>query len=177
MKGGINMNKDVLQAKKEAVSSIEKGLKESGSVSVVSYQGLTVAELTDLRRKLAEKEASMTVCKNTLVKRALKEAGMSGIEDYLDGPNAFVFSKDVTAGPSVIRKFALYHEQLVIKGGLVEGKGVDAAGLKEIATLPGREGLLSMFCQCLNAPIRNFAYAVDSIAKKQGTATTAPAAQ
>jgi len=176
MKGGISMNKDVLQAKKDAVSEIEKGLKESASVSVVSYQGLTVAELTELRRTLAEKNAAMTVYKNTLVKRALKEMGLTGIEAYLDGANAFVFSKELTAGPAAIVKFARYHEKLVIKGGLVEGKGVDAAGLTEVARIPSREGLLSMFCQCLNAPIRNFAYAVDSIAKKQG-ATTAPAAQ
>ena len=169
------MNKDVLQAKKDAVSEIEKGLKESASIAVVSYQGLTVAELTELRRKLAEKNAAMTVYKNTLVKRALKETGLSGIEGYLDGPNAFVFSKDLTAGPAVVTKFARFHEKLVVKGGLVEGKGVDAKGLKEVATMPSREGLLSMLCQCLNAPIRNFAYAVDSIAQKQG-ATTAPAA-
>src|SRR5574344_2383153 len=152
------MNKEVLQAKKDAVSEIEKGLKESGSVSVVSYQGLTVAELTELRRTLAEKNATMTVYKNTLVKRSLKESGLSGIEAYLDGANAFVFSKDITAGPAVLAKFARFHEKLVLQGALVEGKGVDAKGLVEIARMPSREGLLSMFCQCLNAPIRNFAY-------------------
>lgn len=172
------MNKNVLQAKKDSVSEISKGLKENSTIAVVSYQGLTVAELTELRRKLAEKDAALTVYKNTLVKRALKEAGLTGIEEYLDGPNAFVFSKDAVAGPSVIAKFSRFHEKLVIKGGLVEGKGVDADAMKEVARIPGREGLLSMFCQCLNDPIRKFASAVDAIASKQGEAKpAAPAAQ
>ncbi|MCI2110974.1 MAG: 50S ribosomal protein L10 [Bacilli bacterium] len=170
------MNKEVLQAKKDAVSEIEKSIKDSASVAVVSYQGLSVAELTDLRHKLAEKGSAMIVYKNTMVKRALKEAGLTGIEDILDGPNAFVFSKDLTAGPAAVAKFARYHENLVIKGGLIEGKGVDAKGMKELAKMPNREGLLSMFCQCLNDPIRKFASAVDAIAKKPGAAS-APAAQ
>jgi large subunit ribosomal protein L10 len=67
------MNKDVLQAKKDAVKEIEDGLKSSKTMAVVSYQGLTVAELTELRRTLASKKASMGVYKNTLVARALKE--------------------------------------------------------------------------------------------------------
>ncbi|MCI1244726.1 MAG: 50S ribosomal protein L10 [Bacilli bacterium] len=170
------MNKEVLQAKKDAVSEIEKSIKDSASVAVVSYQGLSVAELTDLRHKLAEKDSAMTVYKNTMVKRALKQAGLTGIEDILDGPNAFVFSKDLTAGPATIAKFARYHENLVIKGGLIEGKGIDAKGMKELAKMPNREGLLSMFCQCLNDPIRKFASAVDAIAKKSG-AEPVPAAQ
>ena len=85
----------------------------------------------------------------------------------LEGPNAIVFTKDTIAGPKVIAKFAKKHEHLVIKGGLIEGKTVDAAGVKTIAALPGREGLISMFLSCLQAPVRNFACAVKAVADKQ----------
>lgn len=169
------MNKDILAAKAATVSEIEKGLKECGSLSIVSYHGLTVAELTDLRKKLAEKGASLSVYKNTLVARAFKANNESGLDQYLEGPNAFVFSKEITDGPAVLRKFSRYHEELVIKAGYVEGKAYDQAGMLEIAKMPNKEGLLSMFCQCLNAPIRSFACAIDAIAKKAPAAAPAAA--
>jgi large subunit ribosomal protein L10 len=81
----------------------------------VSYQGLTVAELTELRRKLAEKNAHMGVYKNTLVARALKDNGVTVDASFLQGPNAFVFSKDVSAGPAIVNKFCPYHDKLVVK--------------------------------------------------------------
>ena len=76
------------------------------------------------------------------------------------------FSKDTINGPKVIAKFAKKHENLVIKGGLVEGKMMNADQIKVIASLPGREGLISMFLSCLQAPIRNFACAVKAVAEK-----------
>jgi large subunit ribosomal protein L10 len=170
------MNKDVLQAKKDAVKEIEDGLKSSKTMAIVSYQGLTVAELTELRRTLASKKASMGVYKNTLVARAMKELGYSGLEKSLEGPNAFVFSEDVSAGAAVLNKFSRYHEKLVIKGGLVEGKAVDANGMKEVAKLPTKEVLLSMFCMVLNEPVAGFARAVKSIADKKPAEAAAPAA-
>jgi large subunit ribosomal protein L10 len=170
------MNNKVLTAKKAAVSEIEKGLKESGSLAIVSYQGLTVAELTELRKALAEKSASLSVYKNTLVARALKENSIEGLNTYLEGPNAFVFSKEIADGPAVLRKFARYHEHLVIKAGYVDGRVMDEKGMAEVAKMPNREGLLSMFCQCLNAPIRSFAVAVNAIASKApAAAPSAPA--
>ena len=174
------MNKDVLQAKKDSVKEITDGLKNSSTVVVVSYQGLTVAELTELRRKLAEKDAHMGVYKNTLVARALKDNGVSVEASFLQGPNAFVFSKDVSAGAAIVNKFARVHDKLVVRGGFVEGQVVDAEGMKEVARIPSKEALLSMFCMVLNEPVAGFARAVKSIADKKpaeaATATPAPAA-
>jgi large subunit ribosomal protein L10 len=167
------MNKDVLAAKKETVSEIGKSLKECGSLTIVSYQGLTVAELTELRRTLAEKDASLVVYKNTLVRRALKEGGIDGLESYLEGPNAFVFSKDVTAAPAALRKFGRMHEALKLKAGYAEGRVLDEKAIMELAKMPNKEGLLSMFCQCLNAPVRSFAVAVNAIAEKEPAAAAA----
>jgi len=170
------MNKDVLQAKKDSVKEISDGLKNSSAVVVVSYQGLTVAELTELRRKLAEKDAHMGVYKNTLVARALKDNGVSVEASFLQGPNAFVFSKDVSAGAAIVNKFARVHDKLVVRGGFVEGQVVDAEGMKEVAKIPSKEALLSMFCMVLNEPVAGFARAVKSIADKTPAAAAVAAA-
>lgn len=172
------MNQNALQAKKDAVKEISDGLKNSKTVAIVSYQGLTVSELTELRKALGEKQAHLGVYKNTLVAKALKENGISGLEKYLEGPNAFVFSSDVTSGAKALYKFSRFHEKLVLKAGLVEGQIVDGEGLKAVAKLPTKEVLLSMFCMVLNEPISGFARAVKSIAEKNAPAAeaTAPAA-
>ncbi len=170
------MNKEVLAAKQETVAEITANLDNCGSLTVVSYQGLTVKETTELRRTLASKGCHMVVYKNKLVERALEAKGTSELKGYLEGPNAFVFSKEICDGPAVLRKFARMHEALVIKGGFVEGKAYDAKGMKDFATMPNKEGLLSMFCQCLNAPISKFAATVSAIAGKAAPASAGEAA-
>ena len=160
------MNQQVLQAKKEQVAEIQESLKNAGSLTVVSYHGLTVAELQELRRTLAKENASLVVYKNTLVRRALEEGNFPALGDLLNGPNGFVFSKDLSNGPKVLTKFARFHEALVVKGGLVEGKVLDAAGMKEVSKLPDKNGLISMFLSCLNAPITKFAATVKALAEK-----------
>lgn len=162
------MNQNALQAKKEAVSEISERLKNSKALAVVSYQGLTVAEMTELRRTLAEKDTVIGVYKNTMVARALKEANVEGLDQYLEGPNAFVFAADASKGIAALHKFSRFHEHLVLKAGLVEGTIVDAKGLKEVAKLPSKEVLLSMFCMVLNEPMASFARAINSVAEAQG---------
>ncbi len=170
------MNEKALQAKKDAVKEISESLKGSKALAIVGYQGLTVAEMTELRRTLAEGKGTMGVYKNTMVRRALKDNGIEGLDAYLEGPNAFIFSEDTSSGAKILYKFSRYHEALVLKGGLVEGTVVDAAGLKEVAKLPTKEQLLSMFCMVLNEPVAGFARAVKSIAEKDAPEAAAPAA-
>ncbi len=160
------MNQEILKAKKEVVSEVTDGIKNSSSMVVVEYRGLTVDEITEVRHALKEVDASLRVYKNSLVERAVDDLGHSELKELLEGPNAIVFSKDTIAGPKVVAKFAKKHENLVIKGGLVEGKMMNVDQIKTIASLPGREGLISMFLSCLQAPIRNFACAVKAVAEK-----------
>ena len=167
------MNQDALNAKKAAVKEISEGLESSKTMAVVSYQGLTVSELIELRRTLAQKGSRLGVYKNTMVARALKDAGIEGLNEYLEGPNAIVFSEDVSSGVAALYKFSRFHEKLVLKAGLVEGKVVDADGLKEVAKLPSKEVLLSMFCMVLNEPMASLARAIDAIANKAGEAPAA----
>ena len=160
------MNQQALLAKKEQVSEIQKFLDESSSLTVVSYQGLTVAEMQELRKTLAKEGANLVVYKNTMVRRALEEVNKPSLGDLLNGPNGFVFSKELSNGPKVLVKFARYHEALVLKGGLAEGKVLTADEMKAISKLPDKNGLISMFLSCLNAPITKFAATLKAVSEK-----------
>ena len=161
------MNQAVLAAKSETVKEISEKAKKSSTIIVCEYRGLTVAQIQEVRRALHKENAEMNVYKNSLVERAVDELGYNEMNDILKGPNAIVFSKDVIGGAKVIAKYAKRHRDvLIVKGGIVEGKFVDAKGMLEVAKLPGKEGLISMFLSCLQAPIRSFACAVKAVADK-----------
>ena len=161
------MNQAVLAAKSETVKTIEEKAKKSQTIVVCEYRGLTVAQIQEVRRALHKEKAEMAVYKNSLVERACDELGYADLKEVLKGPNAIVFSEDVIAGAKVVAKYAKRHKDvLVVKGGIVEGKFVDAKGILEVSKLPGKEGLISMFLSCLQAPIRSFACAVKAVADK-----------
>lgn len=160
------MNQEILKAKEAIVDEVVENIKNSQSVMIVEYRGLTVDETINVRRALREVGASMRVYKNSLVERAAEKLGHEDLKSMLQGPNAVVFSKDVIAGPKVVAKFAKKYENLVIKGGLAEGKVLNESEMKSVAALPGREGLISMLLSCLQAPVRQFACAVKAVADK-----------
>jgi len=162
------MNSEVLQAKQEVVKEIIDKAKNNTTMVVAEYRGLTVAQLQELRRALAKEDSSMNVYKNSLVSRAGKELGYEGLDEILSGPNAVFFSKELSNGAKVVVKYSKrFGDALKIKGGVVEGKFIDAKGVTEVSKIPGREGLLSMFLSCLNAPIRQFACTVKAVAESK----------
>ena len=158
------MNQEILKSKQETVAKITESLKDCGSMTIVEYRGLTVAQISELKKSLKAVGSSFSVYKNTLFTRASNDLGYSDLDQYLSGSNAYVFSKELNAGPKVLAKFAKRNENLVIKAGLAEGRVLDAAGVKTLATLPDKNGLLSMFLSCLNAPIQKFAATVKAVA-------------
>ena len=158
------MNQEILKSKQEIVAKITESLKDCGSMTIVEYRGLTVAQISDLKKSLKAVGSSFSVYKNTLFTRASNDLGYSELDQYLSGSNAYVFSKELSAGPKVLAKFAKRNDNLVIKAGLAEGRVLDAAGVKTLATLPDKNGLLSMFLSCLNAPIQKFAATVKAVA-------------
>lgn len=161
------MNK-VKEAKQSLVSEITTKLQGSKSTVVVDYRGLTVAEVTDLRKQLREAGVEFKVYKNTLTRRAAEEANVEGLNEFLTGPNAIAFSsEDVVAPAKVLNAFAKTHDKLEIKAGVIEGKITTAEDVKAIAELPSREGLLSMLLSVLQAPIRNFALATKAVAEQK----------
>ena len=159
------MSKEIIAKKAEIVKNIADMFTNSVSNVVVDYRGLTVAEVTELRKELREAGVEMRVIKNTYLKRAVKEANIEGMDDIFAGPTAVAFSNDdVTAPARILVKFAEDHEALKVKGGMVEGKVSSLDEINSLAKLPNREGLLSMLVSVLQAPIRNFAYAVKAVA-------------
>ena len=159
-----NMNQAVLSAKQDVVTEITTKIKDSQSTVIVEYRGLSVAEVTELRRALRAEDVDFKIYKNTMAQRAVDELGFGEIKNSLTGPNAIAFSKDATAPARVLSKFAKDHKALVLKSGIVEGKEVNLETLQELANLPNKEGMLSMLLSCLQSPIRSFACVVKAVA-------------
>ena len=164
------MNQAIIDNKKAVVSEIATKMKESDSTVIVEYRGLSVKEVTELRRALRAEDVEFKVYKNSLAQRAAEEVGFNELTESLTGPNAIAFGKDATAPARVLAKFAKTHELLVIKGGAVEGKVVDKETINSLSKLPNRDGMISMLLGCLQSPVRQFACAVKAIAEKQESA-------
>lgn len=163
------MNQAILSQKEALVAHIAEEIKNASSTVVVEYRGLTVAEITELRRSLRSENVNFKVYKNTMVQRAVDGLGYTELLDSLKGPNAIAYSSDATAPARVLDKFAKKHEKLVIKSGLVEGKFANLETLKELANLPNKDGMLSMFLSTLQSPVRSFALAVKAVAEAKGS--------
>ncbi|MDY5251688.1 MAG: 50S ribosomal protein L10 [Erysipelotrichaceae bacterium] len=169
------MNQAVLEAKKQAVAEVSEKFKTCGSAVVVEYRGLSVAEVTDLRRQLRAEEVEFKVYKNSITTRAAEVAGYADLNEHLVGPNAVAFSSDAVAPSRILAKFAKKHDALVLKGGVVEGKVVGVDTIKELSSLPNKEGMLSMLLSCLQSPVRSFACVVKAVAdaREEGTSSVA----
>ncbi|MCG7331968.1 50S ribosomal protein L10 [Salinicoccus roseus] len=159
---------NVIEAKKQHVDAISDQLKNSVSTVLVDYRGLSVSEMTELRKQLREAGVEFKVYKNTMTRRAAEKAELAEINEFLTGPNALAFSnEDVIAPAKIINNFAKEHEALEIKAGIIEGTFTPAEDVKAIAALPGKEGLVSMLLSVLQAPVRNFAYAVKAVGEEK----------
>ena len=169
------MNQAVLESKKSVVTEIQNKMTESKSVVVAEYRGLTVEEVTELRRALREENVEMKVYKNTLAARAAEEAGFGELKDTLVGPNALVFGEDETAASRVLAEFAKKHKALVLKSGIVEGKVVGVDTINELSALPNREGMLSMLLSVLKAPVSKVARVVNAVAEAKENGVETPA--
>jgi large subunit ribosomal protein L10 len=158
----------VIEKKQALVGEIADKLKNSPSTVIVDYRGLSVAQVTELRKQLREAGVEFKVYKNTMTRRAAEQAGIEGLEEFLTGPNAIAFgAEDVVAPAKILNEFAKKNEALEIKAGVLEGNFVSMEEVKALAELPSREGLLSMVLSVLQAPIRNFALAAKAVADQK----------
>lgn len=161
----------VTEKKQAIVAQMKETLSESKGAVLVSYSGLTVAQATDLRRKFLAEGCEYKVIKNTLTRIAANELELGEtFTSQLEGPTGLAFSKEDAVAPArVISNFIkdLENNEITVKAGIVEGEVLDAAGINSIASLPNRDGMLSMLLSVLQAPIRNVAYAVKAVADAQ----------
>ena len=156
----------ILEAKKGIVKEIENSINDSESVVLFQYQGLTVADLSELRRKLKETDATVKVYKNTLLKRALDELNLS-FDGFLEGPNAILFGKNLLEPIKVLADFAKGHDKLEIRIGIINGSVADLATIKEYASIPSREGLLTMLASGMIEHVRNLSIALNLYAEEK----------
>ena len=137
------MNQTILDSKKAVVAEVTEKLKASKSSVVVEYRGLTVKEVTDLRRELRKDGIEFKVYKNSFAQRAAADLGYEKLTSSLSGPNAIAFGDDAVVPSRILAKFAKKHKMLVLKGGVVEGTVLDAAQIARITCpigLPGVTG-------------------------------------
>jgi len=159
---------NVIAKKEEIVNDITKKFQDAEAVIVFDYRGLTVEQVTDLRKQLREEGIEMRVLKNTMLRRAAEAAGLSELVDIFKGPTAVAFSNEEVVAPAkIIAEFAKTAEALEIKGGVLEGTVASVEQINKIAKLPSRDGLLSMLLSVLQAPIRNTALAIKAVAEKK----------
>ena len=136
-------DKPVRADKATAVAELTEHFRSSGATVLTEYRGLTVAQLTKLRRSLG-KDTTYAVAKNTLAKRAAADAGIDGLDELFTGPTALTFvSGDVVEAAKGLREFAKANPKLVIKGGVFEGRAITAAEVSKLADLESREVLLA----------------------------------
>ncbi len=160
------MSEAAIAKKASLVEEVSKKFDSAVSIVIVDYRGLTVEEVTELRKQLREANVEMRVIKNSILSRAAIAAGLEGLDDVFVGPTAIAFSQeDVVAPAKIINDFAEKAKALEIKGGVIEGKVSSVEDIVSLAKLPNREGLLSMLLSVLQAPVRNVAYAINAVAE------------
>ena len=153
-------NQKIIEKKQEVVNEIASKLKDSASYVLFEYRGLTVSETNELRRALRESDSEFKVYKNTLTKRALESINID-LNEHLNGPKAIALGKDEISAVKTLSDFAKKHKALEIKAGVVNGDVVDSAKLAELASIPSREGLLTMLASGLMGTVRDLSICLD----------------
>ena len=164
------------------IAEIKTTMQNAKGLVLADFRGIKVAQDTKLRRKMREAGVEYSVIKNNMASIAAKEAGIEGLDNYLKGPLAMVSSKNDPVAPAkLISEFIKDNRIMEIKGGLVEGKVIDAEGVKSLANLPSREVLLARLLGSMQSPItgfvtvlqgniRNLVYALDAVRQQKESA-------
>lgn len=162
------MSVKAIEIKSQQVAEITEKVKGSAATVVVQYSGLTVEEMKELRGQLRAENVELLVLKNNISRRSFIAADIEGMDDSLKGPTAVAFSKeDVTAAARILNDYAKKHDVLKIKAGTLEGAYASQEQVMELATLPNKEGMLSMFLSVLQAPIRGLAQVTSQVAEQK----------
>lgn len=166
----------VLEQKKQVVADLVERLNGSIAGVIVDYKGINVEDDTKLRKELREAGVSYTVVKNTLLKRAIAETELNGLDAVLEGTTALATSADdYVAAARILCKFADTHKNFEVKNGFIDKEVIDVAKITGLAKLPSREILLANVLGAFQAPISAFARAIQAIVDKDGEGEAAPA--
>ncbi len=161
------MKEATLKAKEAEVAEIQEKLQKSQSVMFLDYRGLTVSEVTELRNKMRAAGVEYKVIKNTMIRRAAQEAGVEGLDEILEGPTAVAFGyEDPVAPAKILVDFIENAKKTQLKGGVLAGRAMSQAEIKDLASLPSKEQLLAKLMGSLNAPVTGLVMALSGIPRK-----------
>jgi len=163
------LEEDVARAEKVVeVAGVRDDFSSSAATLLTHYRGLTVKDLAELRGALREANAQMRIVKNTLARRAVADAGITGLDDLLVGPTGLVFCKDDPVGPAkALKAFAKTHPQLEIRGGYLDGAVLNESEARALAELQSREELLAAFVGLMYGALANTARLLQAATQKQ----------
>jgi large subunit ribosomal protein L10 len=140
--------------KEKQVNELREKLTNVSSAILTDFRGLTVKEITDLRRRLKEANIEFKVIKNNIVIRAVKESDLETLTEYLQGPNAIAFGVDDPVIPvKILMDFAKEYQKLEVKAGIIQGKVLKEEEIKKVAKLPSKEMLLAQIVGGIQAPL------------------------
>jgi len=159
-------NAKILEAKQAVIDEITDVAKNSASFILFDYRGLTAEETSELRKVLRENSSQYKVWKNTLTKRALDNLKLN-LDDCLNGPSAMAYSDDSVAPIKALSDFAKDHPALEIKGGIVDGKVASLDEIRELSTIPSREGLLTMLAAGLIGTVKDLSIALNMLSEEK----------
>ena len=153
-------SKTILEQKQTVIDEIKARTESAKTIVLFDYRGITDSEAKALRVKLRETNSDYKVYKNTLMARAFNDLGID-LNEALSGPSAFAFGEDQIAPIKVLSDFAKDHPALVLKVGIVDGEKADQAKLAEYATIPSREGLLTMLAGGMIGLVKDLSICLD----------------
>ena len=153
-------SKVILEQKQTVIDEIKEKTNNAKTIVLFDYRGLTDSEIKELRVKLRESNAEYKVYKNTLMARAFNDLGID-LSEGLKGPSAFAYGDDQVAPVKTLFEFAKDHPALILKVGIVDGDIVDKAKLAEFATIPSRDGLLTMLAGGMIGIARDLSICLD----------------
>ena len=166
-----------VQDKKAIVADVGAQLAGAQTVVLAEYRGIPVEQLTKLRASARDQGVYLRVLKNTLARRAAQGTQFEPLADSMVGPLIYGISADPIASAKVLQAFAKTQDQLIIKAGLYNGKLLDVAGVKALATIPSREELLSQLLGVMLAPVSAMARVLGAVAAQKAAGAPAPVAE
>ena len=159
-------NATILAKKQDVINEIKSKINDSKGIVLFDYRGLTDAEAKELRRSLRQTGADYKVYKNTLMARALNDLNID-LADNLTGPSALAYSEDQIAPIKVLTDFAKKHPAVILKVGIVDNEVTDKAKLASLATIPSRDGLLTMLAGGMIGIVKDLSICLDLYSKEK----------
>lgn len=159
-----------LEGKKAVVSDVAALIANAQTMAVAEYRGVGVASLTTLRKSAREQGVQIRVLKNSLARLAIAGTSFEALSNDLTGPLLYSISEDAVAAAKVLNDFAKTNDKMVLKAGVYNGKLLDQAGIKALASIPSRDELLAKLAYVMKAPVSKMARALGAVAAQKSEA-------